>query len=519
MQRAEAGERAPGRDLDAHQAAPGPARRDATSAPPRASSATRSCARSRSRAARTTRAQRRLDAVLAEGRERSLFPERPRRLRGARGLRADARRTARSGRVPAALLRRYGAAARPAAPLGRGARRAVHARAVREGALRARSAGAARRCTQAHLVVANHDLLLRWPPDYPAFEHAIVDEVHELARRGGRGLRARGAARGGARALRRDLRAARRRRAAPRGEALLGAGARRPLERRRARLAPRARAATSSRARPRARAARRRLRRGAGARPARRRASPPPRARARAAAARIDDVLDARARARRRRARRARRARSPTCARPRRGLALAFEGARPDAVASFEGVEPPFDRWRLVVRPVAPGARLRPRAARRGCAPSRASRRACSSAATPSPRSATSSSRSARSERLRAHLGAEPVPLRDAHARGRAARRRRPRARDGRRARGARRAASAAARSASSRACAAWTRSPNELAPRLRGEGIEVLAPRRASDDPERARHALRERRRRAARRAPLLAGHRHPRRRASRPS
>jgi Rad3-related DNA helicase len=38
-----------------------------------------------------------------------------------------------------------------------------------------------------------------------------------------------------------------------------------------------------------------------------------------------------------------------------RGLRLAFEGAGPDAVVSFEGVAPPFDRWRLVVRPVAPG--------------------------------------------------------------------------------------------------------------------------------------------------------------------
>jgi ATP-dependent DNA helicase DinG len=39
-----------------------------------------------------------------------------------------------------------------------------------------------------------------------------------------------------------------------------------------------------------------------------------------------------------------------------RGLALAFEGAGPDSVVSFEDVVPPFDRWRLVVRPVAPGA-------------------------------------------------------------------------------------------------------------------------------------------------------------------
>ena len=30
-------------------------------------------------------------------------------------------------------------------------------------------------------MIANHDLLLRWPADYPAFEHVVVDEVHELA--------------------------------------------------------------------------------------------------------------------------------------------------------------------------------------------------------------------------------------------------------------------------------------------------------------------------------------------------
>ncbi len=34
---------------------------------------------------------------------------------------------------------------------------------------------------KADLVVANHDLLLRWPPDYPSFQHVIIDEGHELA--------------------------------------------------------------------------------------------------------------------------------------------------------------------------------------------------------------------------------------------------------------------------------------------------------------------------------------------------
>ena len=33
---------------------------------------------------------------------------------------------------------------------------------------------------KAHLIVANHDLLLRWPPDYPSFSHVIMDEGHEV---------------------------------------------------------------------------------------------------------------------------------------------------------------------------------------------------------------------------------------------------------------------------------------------------------------------------------------------------
>jgi Rad3-related DNA helicase len=36
------------------------------------------------------------------------------------------------------------------------------------------------------------------------------------------------------------------------------------------------------------------------------------------------------------------------------GLRLAFAGEQRDAVAAFEGVEPPYDRWRLAVRPVSP---------------------------------------------------------------------------------------------------------------------------------------------------------------------
>ncbi|MFK7895487.1 MAG: helicase C-terminal domain-containing protein [Myxococcota bacterium] len=33
---------------------------------------------------------------------------------------------------------------------------------------------------KAHLVVANHDLLLRWPPDYPSFSKVVMDEGHEV---------------------------------------------------------------------------------------------------------------------------------------------------------------------------------------------------------------------------------------------------------------------------------------------------------------------------------------------------
>ena len=39
------------------------------------------------------------------------------------------------------------------------------------------------RLAGAEIIVVNHDLLLRWPPDYPPLRHLIVDEVHELAER------------------------------------------------------------------------------------------------------------------------------------------------------------------------------------------------------------------------------------------------------------------------------------------------------------------------------------------------
>jgi ATP-dependent DNA helicase DinG len=42
---------------------------------------------------------------------------------------------------------------------------------------------ARQRLDSAEILVVNHDLLLRWPPDYPQLRHLIVDEAHELPER------------------------------------------------------------------------------------------------------------------------------------------------------------------------------------------------------------------------------------------------------------------------------------------------------------------------------------------------
>jgi Rad3-related DNA helicase/inhibitor of KinA sporulation pathway (predicted exonuclease) len=39
------------------------------------------------------------------------------------------------------------------------------------------------RLDNAEIIVVNHDLLLRWPPDYPPLRHLVIDEVHDLAER------------------------------------------------------------------------------------------------------------------------------------------------------------------------------------------------------------------------------------------------------------------------------------------------------------------------------------------------
>ncbi len=299
---------------------------------------------------------RRLDTVLAEGRESSLFPE-DRIAYAVLEACARTRSHGEIGTVPAALLRRY----RPLRDL---LRRSVAARSeqcTRDQCAKERTCPLGRRRAalhQAHLVVANHDLLLRWPPDYPAFEHAIVDEVHELPDVADDVY---------ALSLRPDDVLERvdelfGRPAAPgraRGEALLAGSARRKLE-------------------ADARAWRRELRNdlvaiGRALEPLAgefgdvqvREGNAPPFApaakNAAAAAERIDGIVEAAQDAARGESSRG--AASEAIARSiadlrtaSQSLSLAFDGAGPDAVVSFEDVQAPHDRWRLVVRPVAPGA-------------------------------------------------------------------------------------------------------------------------------------------------------------------
>lgn len=123
--------------------------------------------------------ERRLAAVLAEGREPRIFAE-DRFAYAVLSACAATRPHGEVGAIGGAWLRRQPL-------LGELLRRSVAARAEqcsREQCAQHPGCPLGRRraaLAQAHLVVANHDLLLRWPPDYPPFAHAIVDEVHELA--------------------------------------------------------------------------------------------------------------------------------------------------------------------------------------------------------------------------------------------------------------------------------------------------------------------------------------------------
>jgi ATP-dependent DNA helicase DinG len=122
--------------------------------------------------------ERRLSAALAEARDPVTTD--PKRADFAM-LEACARLRPNGevGTVPAALLRRYP-----------GLRELLRSSvAVRADQCSREQCGHERRCpfgrhrrslAKAHLIVANHDLLLRWPPDYPSFCHVIMDEGHEL---------------------------------------------------------------------------------------------------------------------------------------------------------------------------------------------------------------------------------------------------------------------------------------------------------------------------------------------------
>jgi ATP-dependent DNA helicase DinG len=122
---------------------------------------------------------RRFAQVCAEGREPRIFAA-DRLAYAALAACARTRRHGEVGTLPAALLYRF-------APLRDLVRRSVAQRAeqcTREQCARERSCPLGMRrqaLADAHLVVANHDLLLRWPPDYPHIAHAIVDEAHDLS--------------------------------------------------------------------------------------------------------------------------------------------------------------------------------------------------------------------------------------------------------------------------------------------------------------------------------------------------
>jgi len=122
---------------------------------------------------------RRLRAVLSEGGDQNIFAE-DRLAYAVLEASASTRRHGELGSVPAAVLRRYRL-------LRALQRRAVAARAgqcTREQCARERNCpmGRLRKALDsAHLVVSNHDLLLRWPPDYPEFRHVVADEAHDLS--------------------------------------------------------------------------------------------------------------------------------------------------------------------------------------------------------------------------------------------------------------------------------------------------------------------------------------------------
>jgi ATP-dependent DNA helicase DinG len=199
-------------------------------------------------------------------------------------------------------------------------------------------------------VVANHDLLLRWPADYPPFEHVIVDEVHELSEVADEAY---------ALEVRPDD-------VLDRFDELFGRS-RAESRRRGEALVPPSSAAERNDAAAWRKAIDQDLR-GLG------RALlpeagdfgdvqiPDPPGDAFAPAARLAETAALRLEQAADQAERKAES-SPALERALadlRGAAdtlrLAFSGERPEAVAGFEGVDAPFDRWRLAVRLVSPAA-------------------------------------------------------------------------------------------------------------------------------------------------------------------
>jgi ATP-dependent DNA helicase DinG len=123
--------------------------------------------------------EKRLSDTLAEGRDSGLLVE-DRHAYGVLMACARTRPAGEVGSLPTGLLRRYPTL-----------RELVHRSvAPRADQCSREECGKRRDCpfglrraalSRAHLVVANHDLMLRWPPDYPRIGHVIADEGHELA--------------------------------------------------------------------------------------------------------------------------------------------------------------------------------------------------------------------------------------------------------------------------------------------------------------------------------------------------
>lgn len=318
--------------------------------------------------------ERRLEALLAEARDPALFGD-GRADYAMLEACARIRPQGEVGTVPAALMRRH-------PRLRELLRASVALRAEhcsREQCAQQRSCPFGRHrkaLAKAHLVVANHDLLLRWPPDYPAFSHAIMDEGHEVGgvaeevyalrvrpeeigerldelfgapvRRGSRRYASQGLVQppdskseeGTRRQNRRDLMLeltglgrAMAAGADGFGGAELGseAAARLPLAAELSASAARRLDGLASEA----------LRSG----PARR--GPESEAQAQAQA-QADDGLE-----------RGIAAHVEALRAAAHGLRTAFEPANDDYVSAFEGLESPYDRWSLVLRPVAPGEAFR----------------------------------------------------------------------------------------------------------------------------------------------------------------